>query len=234
MSLAAVAPRRPAHAPAGRGRRAPGWTGGFPGRRLAPAAAAALLLLMAAPAVPQAPAPAAGSFLVAARHLRDANFSRTVVLLIEYGADGAMGLVVNRPTEMPLTVLFPDLEPLRERADTAFIGGPVARTTMTMLVRSAVADEDSRPVTEGIHVSSSRALLERLASTASEGPLFRVFSGYAGWAAGQLDGEMRRGDWFVLPGDPTIVFDRPPLDVWPELIRRSASSWAGLRSIPAR
>ncbi len=162
-----------------------------------------------------------GKFLVASRDLRDPRFSETVVLLIDYDWQGAMGLVINRPTELKLSRLLPEIEELKQRTDTVYFGGPVALSQVLLLIRSGSQPEESRRVFEDIYVSSSRAVLERMVKNADGGARFRVYAGYAGWAPGQLDREVSRGDWHVLQADAETVFDKAPSEIWPELIRRS-------------
>lgn len=164
--------------------------------------------------------PAKGMFLVAGRDLKDPNFARTVVLLVGYGEEGAVGVIVNRPS----TARLPDLLPEVEAADElppVYLGGPVAPAQMLMLVRSSSQPEEADAVFEDIYVSSSRTLLERLASEG--GADLRVYAGYAGWAPGQLDWEIERGGWWLIPADAESIFDRDPDDVWPQLIRRTSS-----------
>lgn len=171
---------------------------------------------------------ARGKFLVASRHLRDPNFSETVVLLIDYDRYGAMGLVINRPSEVRLSTVLPEIEGLEQRTDTVYIGGPVARSQMLLLVRSGRQPEGSRYVFEDIYITSSRGVLERMIDDTDGGERFRVYAGHAGWAPGQLDREVSRGGWHVLQADAETVFDKAPSEIWPELIRQSSVLWARL------
>ena len=166
---------------------------------------------------------AAGRFLVAARRLRDPNFVETVVLLVDYDESGALGLIVNRPTEVRLAGMLPALEELRDREDAVFIGGPVARNRLVLLFRSPAPRERSSLVVDGVYASSD---LEVLRTLAGEDVPFRAYVGYSGWAPGQLDAEVLRGDWHVAPADANSVFDPAPLQLWRTLIRRSVGQWA--------
>ncbi|MCK4988706.1 MAG: YqgE/AlgH family protein, partial [Desulfobacterales bacterium] len=98
---------------------------------------------------------AKGKFLVASRRLRDSNFRETVVLLVEYGLDGAIGLVINRPSEVKLATVFPDIKELKARKDTIYVGGPVAVNQMLMLIRSSRVPEESQEITQDVYISSS-------------------------------------------------------------------------------
>lgn len=168
---------------------------------------------------------APGSFLVASRGLLDPNFSRTVVLLLDYSDNGALGLIINRPTEVELSRMVSDLEGAEDRSETVWVGGPVAHWQMVLLVRSAAEVEGAERVFEDVHFTASRVVLERVLDGDVE---FRVYAGYAGWGAGQLEGEVQRGGWHVLPGDPEMVFDPAPLEIWQELISRGEAQWASL------
>ena len=168
---------------------------------------------------------AKGKFLVASRRLRDPNFKETVVLLIDYGQDGAMGLVINRPSQIKLATVFPDIKELKERKDSLFVGGPVAVNQMLLLVGTPQVPEESQAVTQDVYISSSWKVLERLMKNAAKDERFRIFAGYAGWAPNQLDFEKSRGDWHVLKADAETVFDKKPSEIWQELILRASVKW---------
>jgi putative transcriptional regulator len=168
---------------------------------------------------------ATGRFLVASRHLFDPNFSETVVLLTEYTSEGAMGVVINRPTEIQLSEVLPEIKELQQRKDLVYIGGPGARTAMLLLVRSNRRPEGAHPVFDDIYVSGSRTVLKQMTKSAAATSTFRAYAGYAGWAPGQLDQEVARGDWYILPADAATIFEKASDSVWPELIRRGAVEW---------
>ncbi len=190
--------------------------------------AIALLVASALPAL-AGDKPAQGMFLVADRGLRDPNFARSVVLLIDYGEHGAAGVIVNRRTEARLADLLPEIEGGEEVAGRVFLGGPVKPEGMLVLVRSDTAPEEARPVFDDVYVSSDRELLERLVQA---GATYRVYAGHAGWAPGQLDWELRRGGWFLLPADVEAVFDDEPDEVWRKMMRRVSSPVAWLPPRP--
>ena len=171
---------------------------------------------------------AKGKFLVASRQLRDPNFSETVVLLIEYNRSGAMGLVINRPTKVKLSTVLPDLEGLQDLQDTVYVGGPVAKNQMLLLIRSGSQPEDASHVFKDIYVSSSRAVLRTMINDEDPGKAFRLYAGHAGWSPGQLDREIARGGWHVLQADEASVFEKAPSEIWPELIHRSSALWVML------
>jgi putative transcriptional regulator len=166
--------------------------------------------------------PAKGKLLIASKKMQDPRFSETVVFLIEYRSTGAMGLIINRPTDVRLSELIKDLPALKKRQDVAFYGGPVESNRMFLLIRSMNSIEESSNVMEEVHMSTSRAILEQVVSGKMNLP-FRSYAGYAGWAPGQLDAEIARGDWYVTKADAHIIFDRDPKKIWQELIRVNTS-----------
>jgi putative transcriptional regulator len=125
--------------------------------------------------------------------------SETVVLVVDYGMGGAVGLILNRPLDVRLAELLPDLPMIGKRKDKVFYGGPVEGHKMFLLIRSTKTVEESSKVLAGVQVSTSRTVLERMIAE-SRHP-FRAYAGYAGWASGQLDAEIARGDWRVMKAE---------------------------------
>ena len=173
---------------------------------------------------------ASGKLLVAARNLPDPNFSDSVVLLADFNAEGAMGLIVNRRTEVPLAKVFPGVGRARGAQTMLFFGGPVAVPGVLALVRSATARDGSRRLLDDIYLVNTRETLEQLVKENIGGERFRVYAGYAGWGAGQLDKETAGGAWHVFDGDPDVVFDPDPESVWRRQIRRTEGLVAGRAS----
>jgi putative transcriptional regulator len=163
-----------------------------------------------------------GKFLVASRKLGDARFQETVVLLISYDRNGAAGLIINRPIKMSLSDTFPDSRIFKKRKETVYFGGPVELDRLLFLIRSPGRPEESAHVLGSVYVSSSRTVLDRLIGKPKTGEHVRVYAGYAGWAAGQLDAEVARGDWHVIQADAKTIFDKKSEKIWPELIRRGS------------
>lgn len=163
---------------------------------------------------------AKGKILVAVPELGDSNFAETVVLLTEYNEEGAMGIILNRPTRVKLSELLSRLESIEQRDDPIFEGGPVERSEFLLLVRSLKPPEASHLIFGDVYLSSSADLLRRLAKeTARQNAPFRVYSGYAGWAAGQLEAEVEANAWYILPSTSATVFAARPEDLWEQLIR---------------
>jgi putative transcriptional regulator len=173
---------------------------------------------------------AQGKFLVADRRLMDPNFRETVVLLIRYGPDGAMGLVINRPIQVKLSTVLPDVKELEQSKETLYLGGPVEPGGVLLLVRASKQPEDSMPVFGDVYLSSSREVLQRLIQNPEKDERFRLFAGYAGWASKQLEAECERGDWHVLAADVETLFDRKSSEIWPELIQRATVNWVHLKA----
>lgn len=166
-----------------------------------------------------------GMFLIAARKLRDPNFRETVVLLLNYNQNGAMGLVLNRDTGILLLTLLTDTEALIGRQDTLFIGGPVARTQMFMLFRSEVDLDDANRIFDDVQVSSSRHLLDSIFDASKETEL-RVCAGYSGWGRGQLESEVASGAWHLVTAEAETVFERDTAQIWRKLIEARETRWA--------
>ena len=168
---------------------------------------------------------ARGMFLIAGRGLGDPNFSRSVVLLLEYDATGALGLIVNRPTAVQLTELLPEVEELKDRDDLVYLGGPVSKNHIVVLMRTAQHPPQAGRVFADTYVSSNMETLKQAVSMSRDGGSFRAFIGYAGWGPGQLDQEVSRGDWHIAPADEAMVFDRASGEIWPELIEKHSGQW---------
>ena len=176
---------------------------------------------------------ARGRFLVANRSLSDPTFSETVVLLVDYDDNGALGVVVNRPTDVPLDAALPEVEELRKRKDIVFLGGPVARDRMVLLLRTTATPPQSVLVFDKVYATGS---LKALRHTIGHGESMRAYAGYAGWGAGQLDAEVARGDWLIGPADSKAIFDDPPersLVALPRTLLRRLGRAAGCARAPA-
>ncbi len=177
---------------------------------------------------------ATGRLLIAQRDLRDPNFAETVVLLTDYSKQSALGLIVNRPSEIPLARVFPDLPKVKDRDDTAMSGGPVQRSAILGLVRHAGPFADAKLVTDGVWFATSKRAFEKAAAEKPGPDGFRAFLGYSGWGPGQLDGEVRMGAWRILNASAALVFDADPEGLWDRLIRRSEMPVAYRHDWPGR
>jgi putative AlgH/UPF0301 family transcriptional regulator len=163
----------------------------------------------------------AGKFLVASRNLPDPNFSKAVILLVQYNEQGAMGLTVNRRTKVPLSRIFREPKEAKVRSDPVYAGGPVGRTGVLALLRSRNKPEDASHVFADIYMISSKTLLEKTMAAGTEPSMFHVYLGYAGWGAEQLEKEVELGAWHIFRGDAAMVFDPDPDSVWFRLIQQT-------------
>lgn len=172
-------------------------------------------------------------FLVASRDLTDPNFSRTVVLLLRYDDSGAMGVIVNRRTRAVLKDAIPDLNATDTTRHHVYLGGPVQLGTLRFLARSDQPLDDADYVLGDIQVSASRTLLDRLVAESEDESRLRVFIGYSGWAPGQLEDEIARGGWHVVPATADQVFSSEPEKLWSTLAPPPAPISAWMDDEPA-
>jgi len=180
-----------------------------------------LALLGARPApetpgsVPGAEPLAAGRFLVAAEQVRGAYFRQSVVFLVSYGESGAIGLIVNHPTDIALHDV---VQGAVDGAGQVYIGGPVERSSVMVLLRAKSPPERAIRVTGNIFVTVDPALLLEHTGKSDAAGDVRVYAGYTGWGPGQLDVELARGDWIVASEalEPIIFADAPD-GLWKKL-----------------
>jgi putative transcriptional regulator len=181
-----------------------------------------------------APEVAPGTLLVAAPGLRDPNFRRTVVYLIEHRAQGSLGVVLNRPSEVTLRDVLPAWAPLSSAPPAVFVGGPVESESAICL--AAVRTGQDPTALDGL--IAVRGPVAQVDLDRDPGPLapvlrgLRVFAGYAGWDSGQLAGEVRRGDWYVVPALPDDVFTRRESGLWGHVLRRQGIPLSLLATYP--
>jgi putative transcriptional regulator len=178
-----------------------------------------------------------GRLLVATPLLDDPNFRRGVVLVVEHDPqEGTLGVVLNRPTEVPVDRVLPPWATLVTGPSVVFQGGPVALDSALALARVPGDEEplgwralDGVPALSRLGLVDLDAPPEVLAAEVSE---FRVFAGYAGWSAGQLRSEIEEGAWFVLPSEPHDVFIDDPERLWREVLRRQGGELAIVATFP--
>jgi len=195
----------------------------------------ALIAGLAVSAAAQEPDLAAGQFLVASRDLRDPNFAEAVVLLVRYDEDeGAMGLVINRRSDLPLSRVFESFKEAKDRTDCAYMGGPVQPGDVLALLRTSDAPDDALHVFSSIYLISTKDLLKKTLARKVDETVFHVFLGYAGWGPGQLEHEISLGAWHIMPADAGNVFEADPEAVWPRLIRRTELQIARRSVVPGR
>jgi len=167
-------------------------------------------------------APLAGRLLVAAPLLSDPNFSRTVILLLDHDEEGSVGIVLNRPSQVPVGVVLPPWDGLTTGTDVLFTGGPVADDSALAL--GLLPGPFDGPEPDGFRrVAGPFGLvdldLDPEHSLSVLGAI-RIYAGYAGWGSGQLDDEVAEGAWYVIDGGPEDVFDVDPEGLWQRVLRR--------------
>jgi putative transcriptional regulator len=171
----------------------------------------------------------APSLLLSMPQLVDPNFRRTVVLLCEHGADGAFGLVLNRPTATRATsVIRLDPPPRRDSGLPVWIGGPVEPQRGWILLAEEPDGVECVRVAEGVYLSTSADLLRRLIEAPTL-PRARLLTGYAGWGPGQLDAEMAASAWLLSDVDVGLIFDTRPEEMWEKAMRRLGVDPAALQ-----
>ncbi len=159
-----------------------------------------------------------GRLLVAAPDLDDPNFAHTVVLLLAHDdAEGALGVVVNRPSDVEMVGALRDWDRLAAPPAFVFVGGPVEPTAVIGLARTHADGEGVEPVLDGAGVLDLALAPEDLGADVAS---IRVFAGYSGWAPGQLELEITAGGWFVVEARPDDPFSAEPDDLWSRVLRR--------------
>lgn len=173
--------------------------------------------------------PASGKLLIAEPFLADANFSRTVILLCEHGENGSVGFILNRSTELTLGDLLPELY---TPSLVIFQGGPVQMDTLHMMHRTPSSLGGNYVAPDVYWGGSYEALQEAVENETYSADDLRLFVGYSGWTAGQLEEEMKEGSWLVADATPNLLFETPPEDVWKEAIKLLGKDHAYLANMP--
>jgi len=168
-----------------------------------------------------------GHLLLSAASLWDPNFRKTIVLIGHHDEDGAVGVVLNRSTDVSVAEAVPPLADLVPPDEPLFIGGPVQPEAAVVL-----ADFADPSVAQILALGSIGFLPEEMDPDEIGGiRRARVFSGYSGWGAGQLEAELEEGSWIVEPALPEDVFADPD-QLWDRVLRRKGGEFAILRTMP--
>jgi putative transcriptional regulator len=173
-----------------------------------------------------------GRLLVATPRITDPDFSRGVVIVLDHGEDGALGLVINRPLEVDVSDVLPAWQPVATVPGRLFRGGPVQVDSALGLV--AVPAGGDEPI--GVRrVVGSLGLVDldappEVVATGVTG--LRIFAGYAGWSGGQLESEIRRGAWYVVDAESTDPFSEEPTSLWRRVLRRQRGELAFVSTYP--
>lgn len=177
--------------------------------------------------------PTKGRLLVATPPLDDPNFDRSVVFVLEHHDEGAIGVVLNRPTVEHLDEPLDRWAELQAAPGSVFVGGPVETNALIALaITKPAADADPELLAPIVGDIASADLTADPALVAGEVDGVRVFRGYAGWGPGQLEGEIEQGAWLVLDAVTSDVFTDDPDELWRTVIRRQPGRLAWLAMAP--
>lgn len=163
----------------------------------------------------------APTLLLSMPQLIDRNFAKTVILLCEHAPEGAFGLIVNRPSDMPAAEAV-RLEPRITNANDLplLLGGPVEPERGWILTASLPEGVDARSIGAGLYLSASPVLLRRVLTAQPVPRRTQVLAGYAGWGPGQLDEELAQSAWLIMPVELDLIFEIPAAAAWEMAIRR--------------
>jgi putative transcriptional regulator len=170
-----------------------------------------------------------GQLLIAGPTLQDPNFWRTVVLVIEHSDSGALGLVLNRPSDSTVGDTVPQLAEIADAQEEILVGGPVGQSAVIVLADFEDPDEAALIAFENVgvlgHGSTEQPLGTGLRRT-------RIFAGHSGWGPGQLDSELERGDWILEPARHSDAFAADPMGLWTSVLERKGGSYALVARMP--
>jgi putative AlgH/UPF0301 family transcriptional regulator len=169
----------------------------------------------------------AGKLLVASRELADPLFAKTVVLLVHYDAEGVVGLILNRRTDVPLSRVLEGLKAAKHLSDPVYLGGPVETPAVFALLQSPAKVEGAQHIVGAVYLISTKTLFEQTISARPDPSGFHVYLGSAGWTNDQLRKEVELGAWFIFPADAGTVFDSDPDSLWPQMIQKTELKLAG-------
>ena len=159
--------------------------------------------------------PARGKLLVATELVSGDIFVQSVVLVLQYDETGAMGLVVNRPTEVGMDELVVDDDAISNYSGPIYWGGPVQMNSLRALMQTDKAPGGAERIVDSVYLVSVN---DALKNAPQDVPGLRLFIGFAGWDPGQLDHEMARGSWHVVPASVDFVFAKDPGQLWKQLV----------------
>jgi putative transcriptional regulator len=179
------------------------------------------------------PTPRAGQLLVATPALLDPNFARAVVLVLDHDDTGTLGVVVSRPSEIPVSSVLPDWDAAASPPQVLFHGGPVGTDSALALGDLAPGAEEPvgfRPVFAGLGIVDLDTPVELVVPVLRG---LRVFAGYAGWGVGQLADEIEQDSWYVVDSLPGDAFGPAPADLWRRVLRRQPGELAWVATMPS-
>ena len=175
-----------------------------------------------------------GDLLVATPMLLDPNFERTVVLVLDLDEDGALGVVLNRPSTVRVQEVLPDWTVVTGAPDVLFQGGPVA-TDSALAVGVSTSDDPAEEPVGFRRLYDDVGIVDLDTPTEIVAPALaglRIFAGYAGWGEAQLEAEIESGSWYVVPSVPGDLFGVDPLGLWTRVLRRQPGELAWVSTRP--
>ncbi len=164
-----------------------------------------------------------GVFLVATNNLTGSSFEKTVILITKYSKYGAMGLAINKPTELAASDVFPSLKPSKTQ-NKLYLGGPVHPKAMLLLIKSANF-HNVPTIMENVYFSGGQRTLEKIIKNIGPNDIIRTYAGYSGWSPGQLEAEIKRGDWKVTKADKSSIFEIDTAGLWQQLTESLSGQW---------
>jgi putative transcriptional regulator len=159
--------------------------------------------------------PLTAILLIARGELPDPNFAGSIVLVMNNLGPGPIGIIINRPMQVPVSHLFPDLKRLAQVHDKVYFGGPVDFGSVWFLFHAATRPEHAIQACDGVYLSADRQLLLQLLARKKPMESLRIFLGHAGWAPGQLEGEIERRDWTSERAEMDSIFSGKSEHPWP-------------------
>jgi len=168
-----------------------------------------------------------GHLLISSPLLHDPNFRRTVVLMTHHDEEGAMGLVLSRPSEIRVADAVPELADLPGAGEHVYVGGPVQPEAVVVLLEHESEPVEMTPIVGNVAFMPAGADLEELDAVRA-----RVFAGYSGWGPGQLEGELEESSWIVVPAEPDDAFAEDPDELWRTVLHRKGGKFALIATMP--
>jgi putative transcriptional regulator len=170
-----------------------------------------------------------GKLLIASPVLVDPNFARTVVFITEHNSEGAMGIVLNRPSESEVGEVVPQLSEVAPPEDPVYVGGPVQPAALVVLAEFSDPSVAAWIVVADVGFVSAEADTAELAESTRRG---RVYAGYSGWGEGQLEAELEADSWIVEPPMPAELFPEDPESLWSDVLARKGGQYGLLARMP--
>jgi len=168
-----------------------------------------------------------GKLIVSSPSLIDPNFRKTVVLIAHHDEEGALGLVLSRPSDVAAAEAVPVLDGLPGAEDPVFVGGPVQPDAFMVLAEFEDVDDAAAPIIDGLGFMPADAEPADLAIKR-----LRLFAGYSGWGSGQLEDELAEDSWIVVDAAADDAFADDPDVLWRTVVQRKGGSFSLMENMP--